>query len=173
MSENAKDSDTHPNLLDLLTEWTVQAQQSVTAWEQAADRVGKLLVDAGTVEQRYVDAMKQVLRDMGAYAVIAPGIVLLHARPEDGVIEPTFGMVTLATPVPFGHPDNDPVDIVLAFGAVDKQAHITALQQLAKLLMDPVAVERIRTASDDQELVSVIRSLNSGSEPTSGPREGL
>ena len=168
MPEKAKSTDTHPNLLDLLTESTVQAQQAVTNWEEAADRVGKLLVDAGTVEPRYIEAMKQVLREMGAYAVIAPGIVLLHARPEDGVIEPTFGMITLATPVPFGHPDNDPVDIVLAFGAVDKQAHVTALQQLAKLLMDPNAVERIRTASDDQELVSVIRSLNSGSEPTSG-----
>jgi len=169
MSEKAKGTDSHPNLLDLLTELTIQAQQSVSTWEEAADLAGKLLVDAGTVEQRYVDAIKQVFRDMGAYAVIAPGIVLLHARPEDGVIEPTFCMVTLATPVPFGNPDNDPVDIVIAFGAVDKQAHITALQQLAKLLMDPVAMKRIRTASDDQELVSVIRSLNSGSEPTSGP----
>jgi len=168
MSEKTKGTDNRPNLLDLLTEFTVQARQSVSTWEEAADRVGKLLVGAGTVEKRYIDAMKQTFRDMGAYAVIAPGIVLLHARPEDGVVEPTFGMVTLTTPVPFGHPDNDPVDIVLAFGAVDKQAHITALQQLAKLLMDPVAVERIRTASDDQELVSVIRSLNSGSEPTSG-----
>lgn len=168
MSEKAKGTNNRPNLLDLLTKRTVQARQSVSTWEEATDRVGKLLVGAGTVEQRYVDAMKQVFRDMGAYAVIAPGIVLLHARPEDGVIEPTFGMVTLATPVPFGHPENDPVDIVLAFGAVDKQAHITALQQLAKLLMDPATVEHIRTASDDQELVSVIRSLNSGSEPTSG-----
>ena len=173
MPEKIKGTDTHPNLLDLLTELTVQAQQSVATWEEAADRVGKLLVAAGTVEQRYIDAMKQVFRDMGAYAVIAPGIVLLHARPEDGVIEPTFGMVTLATPVPFGHPDNDPVDIVLAFGAGDKQTHVTALQQLAKLLMDPVAMQRIRTASDDHELVSVIHSLNSGSEPTSGPQEGL
>ena len=168
MPEKAKSTHTHPNLLDLLTESTVQAQQSVTNWEEAADRAGELLVAAGTVEPRYIEAMKQVLREMGAYAVIAPGIVLLHARPEDGVIEPTFSMVTLATPIPFGHPDNDPVDIVLAFGAVDKQAHVTALQQLAKLLMDPIAMERIRTAFDDQELVSVIRSLNSGSEPTSG-----
>ena len=169
MPEKAKSTDTHPNLLDLLTESTVKAQQSVTNWEEAADRAGELLVAAGTVEPRYIEAMKQVFREMGAYAVIAPGIVLLHARPEDGVIEPTFSLVTLATPVPFGHPDNDPVDIVFAFGAVDKQAHVAALQQLAKLLMDPAAVERIRTASDDQELVSVIRSLNSGSEPTSEP----
>jgi len=146
----------------MLTEQTVRAMIRVASWEEAVDRAGQLLVEAGTVEPRYVKAMKRVLHEMGPYAVIAPGVVLLHARPEDGVRQPCFGMVTLSTPVAFGHRENDPVDVVIALGAVDKQAHVTALQQLAQLLLDQATVERIRAAPDDSALLSAIHSWNGG-----------
>jgi mannitol/fructose-specific phosphotransferase system IIA component (Ntr-type) len=141
-----------------LTESTVQAMVSVASWEEAADRIGHLLIDAGAVKPSYVEAMKRVLREMGPYAVIAPGIVLLHARPEDGVLRPCFAMITLATPVPFGNERHDPVDLVIAFGAVDKEAHIAALGQLAELLMDEDALKEIRSAKDSRELLATVRS---------------
>jgi mannitol/fructose-specific phosphotransferase system IIA component (Ntr-type) len=122
------------------------------------DRVGRLLVESEAVEPRYIEAMKRVLREMGPYAVIAPGIVLLHARPEDGVRRPCLAMLTLATPVPFGHSQNDPVDLVFAMGAVDKQAHVAALQELARLLMDSPTLERIRSATDSRSVRTAIRA---------------
>lgn len=146
----------------MLTEQTVRAMVRVASWEEAVDRAGQLLVEAGTVEPCYVEAMKRVLREMGPYAVIAPGVVLLHARPEDGVRQPCFGIITLSTPVAFGHKENDPVDVVIAFGAVDKHAHVTALQQLAQLLMDQAALKRIRAAPDDRALFSAVHSWNGG-----------
>ena len=51
-------------------------------WQEAVHLTGQLLVDKGSVAPSYVDAMERVLRDLGPYAVIAPGIVLLHARPQ-------------------------------------------------------------------------------------------
>jgi mannitol/fructose-specific phosphotransferase system IIA component (Ntr-type) len=139
----------------MITLETASAQARVESWEIAVDRVGTLLVAAGKVRPSYIPAMKRVLQEMGPYAVIAPGIVLLHARPEDGVLEPCLGLVTLATPVPFGHSENDPVDLVFALGAVDKQAHIAALQQLAGMLGDAETLEKMRQAKTDQELVDV------------------
>jgi mannitol/fructose-specific phosphotransferase system IIA component (Ntr-type) len=115
-------------------------------------------VESEAVEPRYIEAMKRVLREMGPYAVIAPGIVLLHARPEDGVRRPCLAMLTLATPVPFGHSQNDPVDLVFAMGAVDKQAHVAALQELARLLMDSPTLERIRSATDSRSVRTAIRA---------------
>jgi PTS system ascorbate-specific IIA component len=100
--------------------------------------------------------MTRVLKEMGPYAVIAPGIVLLHARPEDGVIEPCLGLITLVNPVPFGHPENDPVDLVFALGVVDKQAHITALQQLAEMLSDAVKLQEIRSAPNNSSLLKIL-----------------
>ena len=119
---------------------------------------GQLLVKTGSIQQSYVDAMEKVIRDLGPYAVIAPGIVLLHARPEDGVNEPCFGLVTLATPVPFGHSQNDPVDLVFVLGATDKNSHIQALQRLAGLLSDLSSLAKLRASKDDNQLFTVIQT---------------
>src|SRR5512135_1320213 len=116
-------------LSSMITAETTRAKVLVESWEGATDYVGALLVDAGKITPAYILAMKRVLQEMGPYAVIAPGIVLLHARPEDGVLQPCLALVTLATPVKFGHSENDPVDLVFALGAMDKQAHIASLQQ--------------------------------------------
>jgi len=150
------------NLANLLTRQTMEARVTVSGWEEAADRVGSLLVQAGRVEPSYTQAMKRVLQEMGPYAVIAPGIVLLHARPEDGVCEPCLGLITLATPVEFGHTENDPVDLVFALGAQDKQAHISALQQLAEMLGDEDMLARLRAAADTQSLYDAVRSWPKG-----------
>lgn len=139
----------------MITMDTARARVAASSWEGATDYVGGLLVDAHKITPGYIAGMKRVLKEMGPYAVIAPGIVLLHARPEDGVLEPCLGLVTLSTPVPFGHSQNDPVDIVLALGATDHEAHIAALQQLAMLLGNADKLAAIRSAEQDSELVGI------------------
>lgn len=143
----------------------------VSSWDEAVRQVGRLLVEAGLIREEYIAAMARVLREMGPYAVIAPGTVLLHARPEDGVIRPCMGLMTLSTPVPFGHSQNDPVDLVFAFGAIDKTSHIAALQQLAQLLSNATALEGLRQAQDDIQLLAAIHSWHPAGEgaPSSAP----
>lgn len=143
-------------LSSLISAETVRARVSVTDWEEATDSVGNLLVIAGKVTPDYIAAMKRVLKEMGPYAVIAPGIVLLHARPEDGVLQACFGLITLTNPVPFGHSENDPVDLVFALGAVDKTSHISALQQLAEMLGDADKLQEIRSAPNTDSLLKIL-----------------
>jgi mannitol/fructose-specific phosphotransferase system IIA component (Ntr-type) len=140
----------------LLLASTVETNVSVDSWEDATDYVGELLVQAGKIEPRYIEAMKQVLKELGPYAVVAPGIVLLHARPEDGVLEPCLGLLTLATPVPFGHSENDPVDLVFALGAIDKEAHVASLQNLALVLGDSGRLKGVRSAKTKDELLKAM-----------------
>jgi mannitol/fructose-specific phosphotransferase system IIA component (Ntr-type) len=149
-------------LATLLTAATVRARVRLASWEAAVDRAGELLVRSGGAEPRYTEAMKRVLQEMGPYAVLAPGIVLLHARPEDGVRRPCLAMITLASPVPFGHSQNDPVDLVFAMGAVDKQAHVAALQELARLLMDQPTLHRIRSATDSHGVLTAVAAWGGG-----------
>lgn len=153
-------------LINLLNEHTVRAKVAVMDWEQATEAVGQLLVEAGKIDPDYIQAMKRVLKELGPYAVIAPGIVLLHARPEDGVRSPCLGLITLTTPVEFGHSENDPVDIVLALGATDKKTHISALQQLAMLLGDEEGLELIRSAPDSHTLSENIRTWANAGGPS-------
>jgi mannitol/fructose-specific phosphotransferase system IIA component (Ntr-type) len=144
------------NLSTLISKETINAKVQVRNWEEATDTVGGLLVSARKIKPEYITAMKKVLKEMGPYAVIAPGIVLLHARPEDGVIKPCLGLITLINPVPFGHSENDPVDLVFALGAIDKEAHISGLQQLAEMLGDSDKLQEIRSAPDRSLLLKIL-----------------
>jgi ascorbate PTS system EIIA or EIIAB component len=158
MNDSEKQS---KNLLAMISPEIVQAKVSVETWEEATDYVGSLLFQAGMVKNEYISAMKNVLLELGPYVVIAPGIVLLHARPEDGVISPCLGVITLKTPVPFGHSQNDPVDLVFALGAVDKQSHIHALQRLGTMLGNVNILSAIRSANTNGELFQTLTHTSS------------
>lgn len=148
-----------PGMDALLRPETTRARLSAESSQVAVRLVGDMLVRAECVEPRYVDAMARVLRELGPYAVLAPGAVLLHARPEDGVRRACLGLVTLTGPVEFGHRDNDPVDLVFALGAVDHDGHLQALRELAVLLMDEPRLAEVRAAADDETLLAALRSV--------------
>jgi PTS system ascorbate-specific IIA component len=131
---------------------------TVRDWEEATEIAGSLLIKSGVALPEYIVAMKRVLKEMGPYAVIAPGIVLLHARPEDGVLKPGLALVTLSTPVNFGHTENDPVDLVFALAATDKTSHLQGLQELAQLLSDGEVLKGLRSAQTDEELLKIVHS---------------
>jgi len=147
------------SLKDALNAQTVKAKVAATSWEQAVDVAGMVLVQANLVEPRYIDAMKKTLRELGPYCVIAPGIAMPHARPEDGVIQTGFSLVTLVKPVTFGNAENDPVDILLAFSASDKERHVTALKEIAVFLSNDGLVRKVRTANSNDQLLDVIRDF--------------
>lgn len=147
------------SLKEALNAQTVKAKVAANSWEQAVEVAGMVLVQANLVEPRYIDAMKKTLRELGPYSVIAPGIAMPHARPEDGVIQTGFSLVTLVKPVTFGNAENDPVDILLAFSASDKERHITALKEISVFLSNDGLVRKVRTANSNDQLLDVIRDF--------------
>ena len=46
--------------------------------------------------------MIDVVRDMGPYIVLAPGLAMPHARPEMGAKQVGAALVTLEKPIDFG-----------------------------------------------------------------------
>jgi len=122
-------------LADYIDASMIKLQVQADNWQDAVRQGGELLVVAGKCEDRYVDAMVDAVETMGPYMVLAPGLALAHARPEDGVLELGMSVITLKTPVEFGSELNDPVSLIISFGGVDKESHIGMLQSLAKFLM--------------------------------------
>ncbi len=129
----------------------------VRDWEDAIRAAGRLLVNNGRVEPRFVDAMVGVVRQLGPYAVIAPGIALPHARPEDGVKEGSIALVRLAEPVAFGNSVNDPVDLIVVLAPADSTSHIGALAEIADFLRDEDNVRRLRSAGNAAEVLALVR----------------
>jgi ascorbate PTS system EIIA or EIIAB component len=134
----------------------VTAKAAAPDWRAAVSLAGELLVQAGLATGDYVDAMQEAREELGPYMVVAPGVAMPHARPDRGVLAPGVSVLTLATPVPFGHTSNDPVDVVIAFSALNKSAHVATLQRIAELVGDADALSAIRTAGDDGELLAAL-----------------
>lgn len=125
-------------------------------WREAVRASGELLVATGAASEDYVDAIVEAVERLGPYIVLAPGIALAHARPEDGGRAVGFSLVKLAEPVEFGAANNDPVDLVFAFATPDSDQHITALSALAEFIESGDNLARIRAADNDEELYRVI-----------------
>lgn len=125
------------------------ARVRVTAgdWQEAVRAACAPLIEAGAAEPRYADRCIEMVLEHGPYIVLAPGLALAHARPEDGVVRLGLAVATLAAPVAFGHSDNDPVDVVLAFGSPDAEQHVGLLSALAQALSDGLDAQ-LRAARD-------------------------
>lgn len=143
----------------LIRENLVAVDVEVDDWQEAIRAAGNLMVADGAVEERFVDAMIRVATEFGPYIVVAPGIALPHARPEDGVIEASIAIVRLKTPVNFGNEDNDPVYLVVALAAVDQEQHIDGLRQLALVLGDDDKIIAIKEATTREELLDIFWSV--------------
>ncbi|HSV86054.1 MAG TPA: PTS sugar transporter subunit IIA [Levilinea sp.] len=136
-----------------------------STWQDVVRAAGGLLVDIRAAEPRYIAAMLRTAEELGPYIVLAPGLALPHARTEDGALRVGFAAITLAAPVEFGNPDNDPVRLVIAFCAPDSTAHLQALSQLARALEEPGFIDRAAAARHKTELAAILNAENAeGSE---------
>ena len=146
------------NLRELLRPQLVDVALKVENWEEAIRKAGQLLVDDDAIEPRFIDAMIQVAKDLGPYIVVAPGIALPHARPEDGVKKSSIGIITLDPPIRFGNDRNDPVFLVVTLAAIDNQQHVDGLSELAAVLSEEALVTRLRSTREKDEILEIMLS---------------
>ena len=123
-------------------------RQKLQSPEAAIRSVGELMVSNGLVEPRYIDGMLNIFYELGSYWILTPGLVMPHARPEDGALQSGFALITLDTPLNFGHEDHYPVSIVIGMSATDSDQHIKNIQSLAQLLSDKEKINEITRATN-------------------------
>ncbi|BDZ53798.1 PTS ascorbate transporter subunit IIA [Agromyces marinus] len=133
-------------------------------WRAAVRAAGDALVRSGATFPGYTDRMIRVLEEFGAYVVIAPGLALAHARPGPDVRRSGLAVVTLAEPVAFGHPHNDPVRVVLGLAATGPEEHVASVAESANAFNDPAVIERLAAAASPAE----VRSVLAGAPPRTG-----
>ena len=123
-------------LTEMLTVDRIQAQTSAADKKEAIRMAGRMLVDAGLAEEGYIQGMLDMCEELSSYIVIMPGVA-----------------------INFGHPENDPVRMVVGLCAPDKTAHLVAIRELSKLLCEEDKVEQIFHAADSQEIYDVIAAF--------------
>jgi mannitol/fructose-specific phosphotransferase system IIA component (Ntr-type) len=143
-------------LQDLLRQETVRCKVEASSWEEVVDQATNSLYRLHKIEHRYVISIKEIIRKSGPYMVIWPGVVLLHALPEDGVRELCMSLITLRSPVYFGHQYHDPVEIAIVLGAVDKTSHLPALFDLNELVQNENAKSNLTNTFHKSRLLAEI-----------------
>jgi len=134
----------HMALVDYVRDDAVEIGALAADWRDAVTQAGKLLVRSGFAEERYVEAMISAVERYGPYCVIAPGLAVPHARPEEGALSAGIGLLMLRAPVTFGSAGNDPVDILIPFSSGSSSSHLDILRDLASFLSTPGVIEDLR-----------------------------
>lgn len=146
-------------LEDLLIEDCIELDVVVDNWEEAIRKGGELLERCGYINKEYINAMISSVKELGPYVVIAPGIAMPHARPESGVKRLGLSIIVLRKPVFFGHPENDPVKIVVTLCATDNSSHLSILSKLAQILQNKEFINKLLTEPDKHLIVDYAKRL--------------
>ncbi len=137
--------------------------EEVPDWRAAIERAGEALAASGAATPAYADEMIRMIDEHGPYVVIAPGLALAHARPGPEVLRDGLAVLTLVTPVFFGHPHNDPVRVVLALAVHDPENHIPLVAELANVFNDSDAIDRLAAATTGDEVREILGAPESDS----------
>jgi len=125
-------------------------------WRAAVRVAGGALVAMGAARDGYSDEMIRMIEEHGPYVVIAPGLALAHARPGPDVLADGLAVVTLEHPVPFGHPHNDPVRVVLGLAILRVETHLASVAAIANIFNDSDAVSALAAATTPGEVRQIM-----------------
>lgn len=144
------------NISKYLSLEAIACKVQCSDWKNAVRSAGKLLVDNAIVDKIFIDKMIEYVEKYGPYIVILPGFALAHARPEDGALKTGLSLITLETPVIFGHEDNDPVSIVIALASNEKGTHLECLGDIVQIISQEDKKACILNASTPEEIYQII-----------------
>ncbi|MHB1394965.1 MAG: PTS sugar transporter subunit IIA [Clostridia bacterium] len=145
-------------IVELLNSGNIKAKVKAETWEEAGRIAGQLLVDIDGVGAEYIEATLDSVRKYGPYIVIAPGVALFHARPQDGVKKICMSFITLKDGVNFNAGDKDPVKLVFAFGATDNKTHLTALSELMVILKDKEVMQKLECSENELQIMELLKN---------------
>lgn len=137
----------------------------VDDWRGAIRAAGEALERSGATTPEYTERMTDVIDEFGAYIVIAPGFALAHARPGPDVLREGLSVVTLAEPVAFGHPHNDPVEVVVGLAVTSSDEHVHFVAELANVFNDPSVIPALARATDADGIRSLLGAASNEGQP--------
>lgn len=135
----------------------IQLDISCQNWQDAITKTSLPLLQHSYIEQKYIQAMIQSMKDLGPYFGIAPGVVLPHAGLEDGSYHSGMAFARLASPINFGDPDLDPIHYVIILAATDQQSHLKALFHLFALAHSESCRKELDAAQTPDEIHHILR----------------
>lgn len=149
-----------PQLSQLLPASHIQLDVECSDWKGAVAKSAAPLVDAGYVEERYIDAMIRKVEEYGTYIVLTPHFAIPHEAPDKGALKVGMNLIRLKEPVAFGADELDPIEFVCTLSAVDHKTHLKAFFNLLSMLTKPDLpfADALRAARTPEEAAAAIEN---------------
>ncbi|MBQ6509814.1 MAG: PTS sugar transporter subunit IIA [Flexilinea sp.] len=143
-----------PDLIDLLRPENIILGVKAAGWKDAIHLAARPLEEQKLIKPEFSDAMIRLTEELGPYTVLGPGVVLLNARPNDGVNKLCMSLLILDSPVDFGTSMNFSIAFVL--GASDNHSHLNALFQLSKICEQKDFIAGLKQCTRTSEVLRLI-----------------
>ncbi|WP_436862258.1 PTS sugar transporter subunit IIA [Staphylococcus caeli] len=142
--------------LETLSADKVQVVDQVDDWEQAINLAAQPLLKQDYFEESYIKAMIDSVKQLGPYIVIAPEIAIAHARPNDDVKQVGLSLLKLNHHINFSE-DGHYASLIFVLSAIDNEAHLAILRNLATILGNQETVNKLLTAQTAEEIINIIQ----------------
>lgn len=149
--------DERPMLSELITSEMIQLTDEKLNWEQAIQLAAQPLLEQGKIEETYIEAMINKVKQYGAFIHIGKNIALPHARPEDGVNELGMSLLKTAEPVLLLDDEKHAITLFICLAAVDNDAHLRALASLTKILSNAANLEKLLQATTKEDIQNILK----------------
>ena len=148
-------------LLDYVDERCVRARLNIRRKDLVFAEIAKTFsaVLPGVSERVVADALWARERAQNTAiggAMAMPCAILSEAD------RPYVGVITLAEPVDYQAPDQQPVDLLFVSVAPpgERQTHLQLLYGISKLMHDPLLLERLASAGAKSDIIEVLREFD-------------
>ena len=122
------------------------------SWEEAVLQAGTLLNKSGLAEMRYAEQMVKTVKEYGAYMIVAPGFAIPHANAEFGAKGTGISFLRLKDSVVFPNKEDNPVKVLIAVVADDKELHLQTFGKIAEKILDANSREKLITSENIDEI---------------------
>lgn len=89
--------------------------------------------------------------------VVAPRVVLAHARPEQGALAAGMSLVTTSDDVPFKDDLGTPLRLFFTLAAPDPAAHLELMAHLAEVLTDQDRLQTLATTRAPRRALEILQ----------------
>lgn len=127
----------------------------IDSWQEAIRLSAEPLVNNGTVEDTYVEAMIQNVLENGNYIILLPQIAMPHARPEYG--SKGVGLTFLRVKEPVMFPDGELVKIFFTLSSDSPEGHLDLIASLGELLSDEELYQKLFDVETEAELLDLVK----------------
>lgn len=137
---------------------SIKLNQSVSNWEEAIKLGTDMLIASGAIEPRYHDSIVSKIKEMGPYIVLAPGLAMPHARPEEGVKKTAFALVTLKEPIDL---EGEAISVLLTLAGSDSDVHMEGIMEITQAFEDEnhddgVNIQKFLDCKTNEDVYAVI-----------------